>query len=77
LHSKKHLKKNLKQQVMKLQSNNLLEKLTITEINQLTFEVKETIAKDFGREKKRNFTVAQFWNIERSKRNFAARRNVI
>jgi len=62
---------------MKLQSNNLLEKLTITEINQLTFEVKETIAKDFGREKKRNFTVAQFWNIERSKRNFAARRNVI
>ena len=62
---------------MKLQSNNLLEKLTITEINQLMFEVEETIAKDFGREKKRNFTVAQFWNIERSKRNFAARRNVI
>jgi len=77
LPSKKIFLKNLKQQVMKLHSNNLLEKLTDGEVNQLMFEVKETIAKDFGREKKKNFTVAQLWDIQRRKRNFSAKRNVI
>ncbi|HUZ57382.1 MAG TPA: hypothetical protein VMU83_01205 [Hanamia sp.] len=56
---------------MKLQSNNLLDNLTTNEIKFLTteVEVKETICKDFVKERKRNFTAAEFWEIQRRKKN--------
>ena len=38
---------------MKLESNNLLEKLTTVEIKILTTEIKETVAKEFKKEKKK------------------------
>ena len=55
---------------MKLQSNILLENLTINELKSLTAEVKETVCKNFKKERKRNLTAAAFWNIQRRRRNF-------
>ena len=40
---------------MKLQSNNLLENLTITELKILTSEVKETVVANFEKERKKIF----------------------
>jgi len=59
---------------MKLYSNNLLENLTKDELANLTLEVKETMAKEFKNEKKRIFSVAQYWDIQRRKRNFNSKR---
>jgi len=59
---------------MKLYSNNLLENLTKDELKNLTLEVKETMAKEFKKEKKRIFSVAQYWDIQRRKRNFNSKR---
>ena len=59
---------------MKLQANNLLESLSIQELKTLTAEIKETVSKNFKNEKKRNFTVADLWNIQRrGKRSFSKR----
>ena len=59
---------------MKLQSNNLLESLSIQELKILTIEIKETVSKNFKNKKKRNFTVADLWNIHRQrKRSFPKR----
>lgn len=59
---------------MKLQSNNLLENLTNREINNLTKEVKETVAKEFKNKKKRILSAADFWDIQRRKRNLFSKR---
>jgi hypothetical protein len=59
---------------MKLYSNNLLENLTKDELKNLTLEVKETMAKEYKNEKKRIFSVAQYWDIQRRKRNFNSKR---
>jgi len=61
---------------MKLQSNNLLETLTEKEIKFLTTEVKETVCTDFVKERKRNFTAADLWDIQRRKRNLFSRKLV-
>jgi hypothetical protein len=59
---------------MKLQSNNLLENLTNEEIKSLTLQVSETVAKDCKKEKKRIFSAADFWDIQRRKRNLLTKR---
>lgn len=59
---------------MKLYSNNLLENLTKDELKNLTLEVKETMAKEFKNEKKRIFSVGQYWDIQRRQRNFNSKR---
>jgi hypothetical protein len=60
---------------MKLQSNNtLLQNLSIIELKILTTETKETVCPNFKNKKKRNFTVADLWNIHRQgKRSFPKR----
>jgi len=55
---------------MKLQSNMLLENLTINELKSLSSEVKETVCKNFKKERKTNLTAADFWNIQRRRRKF-------
>ncbi len=40
---------------MKLESNNLLEKLDAGDLKILTAEIKETVAREFKKEKKENF----------------------
>jgi len=59
---------------MKLYSNNLLENLTKDELKNLTLQVKETMAKEFKKEKKRIFSAAQYWDMQRRKRNFISKR---
>jgi hypothetical protein len=59
---------------MKLQSNNLLETLTSNEIKSLAIQVKETVCKNFVTQRKRTFTAADLWNIQRRKRNLMTRK---
>ncbi|HEY5370224.1 MAG TPA: hypothetical protein VIJ75_14670 [Hanamia sp.] len=59
---------------MKLQSNTLLETLTKNEIKFLTTEVKETVCNNFTKLRKRNFTAADLWNIQRRKKNLFIKR---
>lgn len=60
---------------MKLQSNNsMLENLAKDELKNLALQVKETVAKEFLNEKKRIFSAAQFWDIQRRKRNLYSKR---
>jgi hypothetical protein len=59
---------------MKHKSNTLLEGLTKKELNILTSEVKETIA-TFPKDKKRIFSAAQLWDIQRRKKNVFLKRN--
>lgn len=54
---------------MKLQSNNLLENLTRTELKILTTEVKETVLANSKKERKRIFSAAQLWDIQRRRKN--------
>ncbi|HXR83707.1 MAG TPA: hypothetical protein VN722_05330 [Hanamia sp.] len=60
---------------MKLQSNTLLENLTRNELNILTTEVKETIA-IFKKDRKKIFSAAQLWDIQRRKKNILLRRSL-
>jgi hypothetical protein len=59
---------------MKLQSNTLLENLAKEDLKNLTIQVKETLAKEFKSEKKRIFSAAQFWDIQRRRRNLYSKR---
>ncbi len=59
---------------MKLQSNNLLESLTKNEIKSLTIEVRETVDKTSAKGRKRIFSAANFWDIQRRKRNLYSKR---
>ena len=58
---------------MKLQTNNLLENLTATEVKNLLTITGETVAQ-FKKDKKRIFTAAAFYEIQKRKRNFSVRR---
>jgi hypothetical protein len=58
---------------MKLQSNNLLENLIPEEIKSLLVITKETVDNNFKKSRKRNFTVAEFDQIQKRKRNFSVR----
>ncbi len=60
---------------MKLQSNNLLESLTRSDLKILTTEVKETLASNFKKEKKRIFSAAEYWDLQRRRKNLFAQRN--
>ena len=62
---------------MKLASNNFLEKLSNSEIENLTIEVKESLATNtvllFEKKPKVVFTSAQLWNIERQRKTTFSR----
>ncbi|HEU5365681.1 MAG TPA: hypothetical protein VFU62_09120 [Hanamia sp.] len=59
---------------MKLQSNKLLENLTRTELKNLTTEVKETVFVNFKKERKRIFSAAQLWDIQRRRKNISSQK---
>jgi hypothetical protein len=59
---------------MKLSSNNFLETLNYQELKELTFEVKETLAVENKKEKRKIFTTADLWNLQRQRRAFYSRR---
>lgn len=59
---------------MKTQSNNLLESLNNNEIKILTSEVKETVCKNVIKDRKRTFSAAEYWDIQRRRRNLLVKR---
>lgn len=59
---------------MKLQSNNILENLAKDELKNLTIQVRETVDTSFKNKKKRIFSAAQFWDIQRRKKNLYSKR---
>lgn len=59
---------------MKLQSNNVLETLSIADLKNLTTEVKETLATHFKKENEKKFTSADYWNIQRNRKAIYSRR---
>jgi len=62
---------------MKLHSNfaaNILDSLTHNEIKNLTIETRETLATQSIKERKRIFSAAELWYIQRTKRNASSRR---
>lgn len=67
-------KNHLKSKVMKLQTNNLLENLTDAEVKDLLVITGETVAYQFKKDKKRIFTAARFYEIQKRRRNFSVRR---
>lgn len=65
---------------MKLQINqsiNLLKGLSKEEMKFLTIGVKETLYPDFKKEKKRIFSAAQLWNIQRRRKNLFIQRSYL
>ncbi|MEO7209550.1 MAG: hypothetical protein ABIY35_01290 [Chitinophagaceae bacterium] len=55
---------------MKFKTNfSVLANLNANEINQLTSEVKETIAFHFNRPMTKQFCAADLWNIQKNKRH--------
>lgn len=61
---------------MKLYSNNLLEKLSVSDMSLLTTEVKETLDKHFKKEKRKNFSAVDLWNIHRNRRNLLVKKPI-
>jgi hypothetical protein len=59
---------------MKLSSNNFLETLNYQELKDLAFEVKETLAVANKKEKRKIFTTADLWNLQKQRRVFYSRR---
>jgi hypothetical protein len=53
----------------------VLENLTGNELKILTLEVKETLASNFKKEKKRIFTAAQYWDMQRRRKNLIGTRS--
>jgi hypothetical protein len=64
---------------MKLSSNNLLETLSNSEIENLTNHVRETLATNtsfnFEKKPKEIFTAAQLWNIHQRRKTGFSRQN--
>ncbi len=59
---------------MKTQSNNLLESLKNNELKVLTTQVKETLCNNFKKDRKRIFSAADYWDIQRRRRNLFVKR---
>jgi len=60
--------------VMKKSSTSLLSRISNKELENLTIEVKETVAATVFTSNCRTFTVAELWNIQRIGRNRPQRR---
>lgn len=71
-----HLKNHLKSKDMKLQTHNLLNNLSTTEVEKLLTVTRETVAPMFKKDKK-IFTAARFYEIQKRKRNFPVRRSAL
>jgi hypothetical protein len=67
----KIFKKQLKQKIMKKQSNTLFIEISKEQVENLTTIVKETIAAGYNQAQTKLFTAADLWNIQRQKKDLA------
>ena len=70
----KTLEKQLKQKIMKKQSNTLFIEISKEQVENLTTIVKETIVAGYNQAQTKLFTAADLWNIQRQKKGFSQRR---
>ena len=59
---------------MKLQSNRILESLSLEDVKNLTKEVKETLCSDFKNNGRKIFSSAELWKIQRERKNIVSRK---
>jgi len=58
-------------------NNNLFSTFSQTQVENLTMEVKETLALGFAVNRSKRFGTADLWNIERRRRTISSRRHFI
>jgi hypothetical protein len=74
---RKHKSSSLKQEIMKKQLASLLIPISKTESRFLATDFKETLVKDFNDNRHKQFSVADLWNIHRSKKKVTDRRFLV
>jgi hypothetical protein len=59
---------------MKTQSTNLFNQISKTQVENLTMEVKETLAMSYNHNQSKTFSAAELWNIQRQRKSLNLRR---
>ena len=59
---------------MKTQSANLFNQISKTQVENLTMEVKETLAVGYNQNQSKSFSAAELWNIQRQRKSINQRR---
>lgn len=59
---------------MKTQSTNLFNQISKTQVENLTMEVKETLALGYSHTQSKTFSAAELWNIQRQRKSLNQRR---
>lgn len=59
---------------MKIQLNNLFSQISKTQLETLVTEVKETLAIGYNHTKRKTFSAAELWNIQRQRKSIGQRR---
>ena len=59
---------------MKMQSTNLFSQISKTQVENLTMEVKETLAMGYNHNPSKTFSAAELWNIQRQRKSISQRR---
>jgi len=62
---------------MKTQSTNLLNQISKIEMENLTTEVKETLAFGYNNTQVKTFSAAELWNIQRQHKSMSQRRRFV
>ena len=74
---RKNIKKTYKTKIMKTSTTQLFSTFSQQQVEKLTSEVKETLARVFNQQRSKRFGTADLWNIERRRRTLAQRRHCI
>jgi hypothetical protein len=59
---------------MKTQLTNLFNQISKTQVENLTMEVKETLAMSYSHNQSKTFSAAELWNIQRQRKSLNTRR---
>ncbi len=62
---------------MKMQSTNLFSQINKTQVENLTMEVKETLAMGYNHNQSKTFSAAELWNIQRQRKSLNQRRGFV
>ena len=62
---------------MKMQLTNLFNQISKTQVENLTMEIKETLALGYNHNKAKTFSAAELWNIQRQRKNITQRRRFV
>lgn len=60
-----------------MQSTNLFSQISKTQVENLTMEVKETLAMGYNHNQSKTFSAAELWNIQRQRKSLNQRRGFV